>query len=321
MSTDRLLTVGEAMVRLSTQSNEPLVAAHGFDVSVGGAELNVAIAASQMGLPSAWMSRLPDDALGEKIIQHAQRFGVETIVDVGPERVGLYFAEIAPEPRGVTVTYDREYSGACAMTADNFDLTGQVQASSCLYSSGITFALGEGSRELVKALFSTSDSVRRYFEVNHRSKLASPEDTRTWVRELLPEIDVLFASSFDLDELLGLGSTPQEASQKAIAEFGLEWVVVSDRKGRVGGIGSNRIQVFGPEMEVSGEAEGRIVDPIGAGDAGAGAFIACLEEAGDPAWAAQQAVRASAWKQTHFGDAACFQRKDIVEFDERRIRR
>lgn len=321
MSADRLLTVGEAMVRLSTQGNEPLAAAQGFDVSVGGAELNVAIAASQMGLSAAWMSRLPDGALGEKIIQHARRFGVDPIVDVGPERVGLYFAEIAPEPRGVTVTYDREHSGSRVMAAENFDISGEVKASSCLYSSGITFALGGGPRELVKALFSKSDSVRRYFEVNHRSKLASPEDTRTWVRELLPDVDVLFASSFDLDELLGLGPTPQEASRKAIAEFGLEWVVVSDRKGRVGGMGSNRIQVFGPDIDVSDEAEGRIVDPIGAGDAGAGAFIACLEEAGDPAWAAKQAVRASAWKQTHFGDAACFQRSDIIEFDERRIRR
>lgn len=321
MTTPGLLTFGEAMLRLSATSGATLKNSPTLDCSVGGAELNVAIAASRMGLSSRWMTRLPDNALGDRVIAHARSNGVDPVVSLGTERVGTYFIEIGSEPRGVTVTYDREYSAARQMSPADFDLGGLLSGATALFTSGITLALGEGPRELAASMFAPGSGCRRYFEINHRSKLASLEQTKAWVEPLLPNIDVLFASSHDLNEILGLGDDPERAVEKAFANYGFEYVIVPGRDGRVGAMGTNTIRVVGRQVEAYAECEGMIVDPIGAGDAGTGVMIACLEQGIDVQSAAEFAVCASAWVQTHAGDASAFRREEIVSRDARRVRR
>ena len=321
MSTPRLLTVGEAMLRFSPPIQQSLMESSQLEVSVGGAELNVAIAATRMGLESSWLSRLPEGVLSEKVIQHARAHGIDPIISTGEGRVGMYFAEVGPDPRGVTVTYDREFSAVRFLTPELSAPLIDGREFSAVFSSGITLALGEGLRDVVSSLFAGSRSWRRYFEINHRSKLASASEMRSWVSDVLPHVDVLFASTHDLTETMKLGDDARSAAEKAIANFQLEYVVVPDRRGRVGELGTNSLRVLGQDVDIYHECQGRVVDPIGAGDAGAGTFIACLEAGMDVESAAEYSTLASAWTQTHTGDAASFQRSDIVALDDRRIRR
>jgi 2-dehydro-3-deoxygluconokinase len=317
----RLLTVGEAMLRLTPTLQLPFIENSQLDVSVGGAELNVAVAARCMGLEASWMSRLPRGILSEKITRHARSNGVDPVISYGEGRVGIYFAEVAVDPRGVTVTYDRDYSAAQSMGRAEFASLIDVNQFTAVFSSGITLALGESPRELVTSLFEQKHSWRRYFEINYRSKLATTSDMKLWVSDILPNVDVLFASTHDLTELLELGDDLQTAVQKAISTYQLEYVVVADRRGKVDGVGINTVRVFGENLDAFHEFQGRVVDPIGAGDAGAGVFVACIEQGLAPDQAAQYAVIASAWTQTHAGDAATFQRSDLIDLDDRRIRR
>lgn len=319
MTTPALLTVGEAMLRLSPPHGGAVVDCPTLDFGIGGAELNVAIAASRMGMTSRWLTRLPDTVLGDRVIAHCRANGVEPIVATGPERVGTYFIEIGPEPRGVTVTYDRADSAFCYATPEDFDVPAVLAGTSAVFSSGITLALGEGPRELVRAIY--APGRRRYFEMNHRSKLASVDEMKDWVQPLLPNVDVLFASSHDLRDILGLGDDPVAAAGKALANFALEYVVIPHRVGRVGGIGTNSIRIVGDGVNVYSECEGRIIDPIGAGDTGAGVLIASLEQGVEPQSAADSSARASAWVQTHAGDSAKFRRDEIINPDRRRVRR
>ncbi len=321
MTTPRLLTVGEAMLRFSPPMQQAFMDSPQLEVSVGGAELNVAIAAKCMGLESSWLSQLPEGALAEKIIRHARSHGVDPIISKGEGRVGIYFAEVGPDPRGVTVIYDRDYSAVRFLSREVATPLIDGTDFSAVFSSGITLALGDGPREVVSSLFSGSRSWRRYFEINHRSKLASSSETKSWALEILPHTDVLFASTHDLIETLKLGDDLHSAAEKAIANYELEYVVVPDRRGRVGELGINSVRVFGHDVDISHECKGRVVDPIGAGDAGAGTFIACIEEGMDAKSAAEFSTLASAWTQTHAKDAASFQRSDIVAPDDRRIRR
>jgi len=321
MTESALLTVGEAMLRLSPSDGGALAASRFLEFGVGGAELNAAIAASRMGLVSRWVSRLPDSVLADRIVAHARANGVEPVIAHGPERVGTYFIEIGAEPRGVTVTYDRDGSACCYASPADFDVVHLLEKSTAVFASGITLALGEGPRELVHALLTPGGNRRRYFEINHRSKLCTVQDMQGWIENILPQIDVLFASPHDLRDILSLGDDSVAAAQKALANFDLEYVVIANRHGRVGGQGVNSIQVVGRSVTVEAECEGRIVDPIGAGDAGAGVFIAALEQGIDPQLAAVYSSRASAWVQTHPGDSASFRRDEICSVDERRVRR
>jgi sugar/nucleoside kinase (ribokinase family) len=144
---------------------------------------------------------------------------------------------------------------------------------------------------------------------------------KDWIEPILPNVDVLFASPHDLRDILGLGDDPVDAAEKALANFDLEYVVIPYRVGRVGGVGTNSIRIVGDGVDAYSECEGRIVDPIGAGDTGAGVLIASLEQGLEPQSAADYAARASAWVQTHAGDSAKFRRDEIINADRRRVRR
>ncbi|MGH7651709.1 MAG: PfkB family carbohydrate kinase, partial [Gemmatimonadaceae bacterium] len=73
-----LVTFGEAMVRLTPPNFQRLEQARTFDVHVGGGELNVAVAASRLGVAARWVSCLPENALGRMIASRAREQGVDT---------------------------------------------------------------------------------------------------------------------------------------------------------------------------------------------------------------------------------------------------
>ena len=62
MSVD-VVTLGEAMLRLSVPTGIRLPEMNTLQVSVGGAESNVAVALARMGCSAAWISALPDNEL------------------------------------------------------------------------------------------------------------------------------------------------------------------------------------------------------------------------------------------------------------------
>ena len=89
MSVD-VVTLGEAMLRLSVPTGIRLPEMNTLQVSVGGAESNVAVALARMGCSTAWISALPDNELGRHALGHLNRHGVDTrfVVSSSPELQG-----------------------------------------------------------------------------------------------------------------------------------------------------------------------------------------------------------------------------------------
>src|SRR5437763_14288490 len=90
-----VVTFGEAMLRLSPPNFLRLEQAQSLDLRVGGAELNTAVGLARLGRSSAWVSRLPANALGRLVANRARGAGLST-EHVGwsaGDRLGLYFAE------------------------------------------------------------------------------------------------------------------------------------------------------------------------------------------------------------------------------------
>ena len=86
-----VVTMGEAMLRLSPPNFQRVEQTGTFDVRPGGAELNVAVAVARLGLSSAWVSRLPDQPLGWQIRNKAREHGVSdegVVWGKSSERVG-----------------------------------------------------------------------------------------------------------------------------------------------------------------------------------------------------------------------------------------
>ena len=62
-----LVTFGEAMIRLTAPEFMRLEQVSSLSITAGGAEMNVAVNAAQLGLKTAWVSRLVDNWSGRYI--------------------------------------------------------------------------------------------------------------------------------------------------------------------------------------------------------------------------------------------------------------
>ncbi|MEL5900651.1 PfkB family carbohydrate kinase, partial [Clostridium sporogenes] len=104
---NKVVTMGELMLRLSTPQHERFVQAKCFDAVYGGAEANVAIALSNFGLDAYFVSKLPCNLIGESALNYIRRFGVKTDYIVrGGKRLGIYFLEKGTSIRPSKVVYD-----------------------------------------------------------------------------------------------------------------------------------------------------------------------------------------------------------------------
>lgn len=95
-----IITLGEALIDLpSTQSGVSLTDAPGFAKVPAGAPANLAVAAAKLGLQTAFLSKVGDDAFGECIIQTFAGYGVDTsrIIKDKAGRTGLAFVSVQPD--------------------------------------------------------------------------------------------------------------------------------------------------------------------------------------------------------------------------------
>jgi 2-dehydro-3-deoxygluconokinase len=79
-----LVTFGETMLRYSSPPGERLELTDRLDVHVGGAESNVAVAASELGRETVWLSKLPDTPVARRITRSLVLHGVEPDVAWNP---------------------------------------------------------------------------------------------------------------------------------------------------------------------------------------------------------------------------------------------
>lgn len=119
---NRFITFGEIMLRLSTPNFSRFAQSSSFDIIYGGGEANVAVSLSNFGLDSTFVSKLPIHEIGQNAVNRLREFGVNTdLVVRGGERIGIYFLEIGASQRPSKVIYDRNYSAISQAKPVEFD--------------------------------------------------------------------------------------------------------------------------------------------------------------------------------------------------------
>jgi 2-dehydro-3-deoxygluconokinase len=306
-----IVTVGEALLRLSPPQGDRLVTASEFDAYVGGAEANAAVAAAGVGAEAAWLSRLPDSPLGRRVVRELHAHGVRTGVSwAGDGRLGTYYLERGTEPRGSEVHYDRAGSTAAAMTPD--DLPGAVvrDADTC-FVTGITPALSGDARETTAAALRTASEAgtTTAFDPNYRSKLWSTDEAREAYEALLPYVDVLIVARRDATEVLGAPDQPVQMANSLAAEYDCETVVLT-----LGDRGA--LVLHDGEVHEVAAFDTETVDPIGSGDALAGAFLAARARDDPVDQALSLGVAAAVIKRTVAGDLLVTDRAEVEHLAE-----
>ena len=301
-----IVGVGEAMLRLWVPAGERLETAPSFRVTVAGAEANVAMAAARMGAATAWLSALPNNALGRRAARDVARHGVDvqhvSWSDQG--RMGLYFVELSVPPRPVAALYDRKNSAAASMSAS--DIAWPVlENARIVHISGITPALSDSMRSLSIEVVQRSRAAGAMVsvDVNYRRNLWEPAESADTIAVMARHADLLIATAEDARDVFGLDGTPETMLRGLRELSGTDRVVLT-----AGAEGA-----FWLDGSTFGSATGyaaETVDRIGAGDAfAAGTLLGLLE--GDLPGGVERGLAMAALKLGIFGDQLILTREEV----------
>lgn len=302
-----LVGIGEVLLRLSIPSRARLETARQLDVQLGGAEANVMAAAARLGLRTAWISAVPDNAWGLRVRRELGGHGVDCrhVVTKAGARMGLYFVEHGAPPRPTRVLYDRRDSAFARLAPDEVDWE-PVRQARLVHLTGITPALGDSPRAIVERALREAPALS--FDVNYRATLWSPAEARAFVSAVLPAVRYLFLGQAEARAIFELTGPPAQTVE-ALARMAPR-ATISLLRGEEGSVTLDGGRLYEPRTRRTVE----VVDPIGAGDAWVAGFLwaslggRSVQEAVD-AGTAVAALKCSMW-----GDIAIIDRTDVEDF-------
>lgn len=288
------------MIRFSPPFGTSLESASSWQVHVGGAESNVAVGLSRLGLRSAWLSRLPETPLGHRVAREIAAHGVEVeqILWAPEERIGLCFIELGGAPRGNRVLYDRRDSALARLIPGALDYS-YLSSARWLLLTGITPALSENCRKAwLRSACAAREAGRQVLlDVNYRARLWSPAEARQALEEVFPQLHVVFCGAADLALLFGLRGDAQECAQRFAERYHLSLVVLTlGAQGSVAWDAHRGVGMQAPALHTT------ILDRIGSGDAFLAGFLYGWGPQGDLAHGLRCGNAYAALKQTYAGD-------------------
>lgn len=305
-----VITFGEAMLRLSPPAFHRLEQARSFEVKVGGAELNTAVALVRLGRKAHWVSRLTDNPLGRLLEHHVREAGVGTdyILWTQEDRVGLYFLEFGAAPRASSVLYDRKGSAIAAIRPGMVPWEKVFREACWFHITGITPALSTSAAETTQEAIAAARkaNVPVSIDLNYRAKLWSTEEAYRWMHQFVQQAQVLITTEEDANKVLRIQGTDYAMVARQLAEryTNLQVVAITLRENPFVWRNSWTAIAYGNgRLYQTRMYEVEIVDRLGAGDAFSAGLIHGLLD-NDVQKGLDWGVAISAIKHTIPGDFA-----------------
>lgn len=311
----KMIGFGDFMVRLSPPGYERFFQAGSFCVNYTGAEANVCVALSHMGIKTAFVTRLPDNDIARAGIGELRRHGVDTDrIVFGGDRMGVFYLEKGAAQRPSRTIYDRKHTAVAESTPACYDWKTILADSGWFHITGITPALSATAPAVCIDACRTAHEMGLTVscDLNYRKNLWTSEQAGVVMKQLMPYIDVLIANEEDAEKVLGIRAADSdvvrgvlddrgyaEAARRIEAEYGVHTVAISMRRSlsasdndwgamlyREGAVWYSRRYMI------------HLVDRVGGGDSFAAGLIYGLMKRFDPQHAIEYATAASCLKQT-----------------------
>lgn len=326
----KVVTFGEIMMRLNPEGYQMFYQAEKFEASYAGGEANVAVSLANYGIESSFVTKLPDNPLGECARNAVRHFGVDTKDIVwGGKRLGLYFVEKGASQRPSRVVYDRADSSIATAKREDFDWAKIFEGAEWFHFTGITPALGgEMPAVCLDALkYCREHGITVSCDLNYRGKLWTKQEAGRVMAELMPYVDVLIANEADAADVFGIvgegsdvesGKLNKEGyvsvAEQLVERFGVKKVAITLRTSLsafdnlwAGMLydAATKNACFSTEYKV------HIVDRVGGGDSFGGGLIYALIAGKDTQGAIDFAVAASCLKHSIEHDFNLVKVKDV----------
>lgn len=315
----KVVTLGEIMLRLSTPDFKRFVQADSFDVTYGGGEANVSAALCNYGLNGTFITKVPNNAIGQSAINHLRRYGVDTqFIARGGDRLGIYFLETGASMRASQVIYDRAGASIAEAEISDFDFEKIFEGAGWFHTTGITPALSDKCTALAEAALKIAKSkgITTSIDLNYRKKLWSKEKAKEVMTRLCQYVDVCIGNEEDAETTLGFKPAGSDVTKGELNiegyksvfkqmkdKFGFKYVASTLRESRsASDNGWSALVYDGGDFFHTRQYEVRIVDRVGSGDSFASGFIYGLVTGMSMKDAAEFGVAASALKHTIPGD-------------------
>ena len=199
-ASQRFITMGEIMLRLTPPNYDKIRVATSFEASYGGSEANIALALANLGVDSTFFTVVPDNSLGKSAVRalrsndvHCTPVILSTPAQTPTHRLGTYYLETGYGIRPSKVIYDRKHSAITEFDFSGVDLKDLLEEYTWLHLSGITPALGPNCAELTLNMLKAAKELGLTvsFDGNFRSTLWTWEEARDFCTKCLPYVDVL----------------------------------------------------------------------------------------------------------------------------------
>lgn len=330
-----VLTFGEILLRLSPQFGGTWIREASVPVFVGGAELNAATALASWGIPVAYCSAMPDNALSREIVTYLEEKNIETgkLIWSG-DRIGIYMLPQGADLKNAGVIYDRAHSSFSELRKENIDWNSLLEGVSYFHLSAISPALNQQVADLCveAARQAASRGITVTFDLNYRAKLWKygklPVDI---VPEIVQYCDVVMGNIWAAHTLLGMDIDPEVAVNRAAKEEYLRQAEITSLQIRekfpkvkavantfrfdagTEGINYYAALLSGKDFVVSTEfSTERVIDKVGSGDCFMAGLLYGFYQNHDARSTINFAASAAFGKLREYGDATTQSITDVL---------
>jgi 2-dehydro-3-deoxygluconokinase len=226
------VTMGETMVRDTPADDERLERTRRVNISLAGSEFTLAIMLARLGIPSAYVTRVPDNPYGWLLRNVAREQGVDTDHIVWADKaepIGRFLYELGRTPRRGAGWYQRKYSAASRLGPGMVDWGNALRGARLFHTSGITFGLSIHSgydHNYLLAAFQEALQARPAdclvgLDFNYRATLWSADQCRRVMTPLVAEhVDVLITTIEDMARIYGMDCGSVRADDIVKGEIG-----------------------------------------------------------------------------------------------------
>ncbi|MDR2233737.1 MAG: sugar kinase [Tannerella sp.] len=320
----KVVTFGEIMLRLAPPGFQRFIQSVNLNATFGGGEANVAISLANFGIPSEYVTRLPDNDIAEWCISELRKYNVSTEKIVrGGDRMGIYFLETGAVARPSKVIYDRAHSAIAEVQKGMISWDEVFADAQWFHWTGITPAISQGAADVCLEAVEAANrlGITVSTDLNYRKNLWKYGKKASEIMPALVEkCDVILGNEEDAEKVFGIKPEGFSAAHTAgdinAADFESVCVQLKQRfpKARQviitlrGSINANH-NTWGGVLHADKLYQSatyditHIVDRVGGGDSFMGGLIyGLITYPADPQKALDFAVAASALKHTIIGD-------------------
>lgn len=265
-----VVTLGETMVALVAEEVGPLRYVSRFQRRIAGAESNVAVGLTRLGVKAGWISRVGDDEFGRYICTTLRGEGVDVSqVELDPKRpTGIMIKELGYLGKS-RVFYYRSGSAASVLSPQVLP-SNYLLDTRHIHLTGITPALSSSCADAaLSAIRTVVDAGGTFsFDVNLREQLGV-DDLLALLNPFIRAAHFLFLGLDEAERLFQIRG--KEAVEEKLALLGVPNVVL-----KLGSDGASAYSSVSGRWITTSGYEVIVADEVGAGDAFAAAFLAAI---------------------------------------------